>query len=162
MKESVLDTLRNGGLSEKKLKKSLWKVCKEQYDDEEEFESKLQSTLKSLLKKDKIKLEDDEYVLTDSNKVTKRKRDETEEDEEVKSEKIIKTAKADKPITKGKVLKYEELWKTGEQHWRDNSFDQEYLRTNPEKYELLCNYFKTTTQLFHCDFSELPVCFVAI
>lgn len=132
MKESVLELLKKDSLSEKKLRKTLWKVCKEQYDDEEEFDQKFQLTLKSLLKKDKITGDSDEYALKSNSKtVEKRKRDVVEEDDEI--EKSTPAAKVPTTTKSAKVTSYEELWKTGEQRWRDNGFDQEYLRTNPER-----------------------------
>jgi hypothetical protein len=127
MKESVLDMLKKDSLSEKKLRKSLWKVCKEQYDEEEEFDQKFQLALKSLLKKEKIVGDSDEYSLKSNSKtVDKRKRTEDDED-------VAPAAKVAAPAKTAKVTSYEELWKTGEQRWRDNGFDQEYLRTNPER-----------------------------
>jgi hypothetical protein len=130
MKESVLDMLKKDSLSEKKLRKALWKVCKEQYDEEEEFDQKFQLALKSLLKKDKIVGDSDEYSLKSNAKTAeKRKRDTTEDDDAD----VAPLSKAAAPLKTTKVTSYEELWKTGEQRWRDNGFDQEYLRTNPER-----------------------------
>lgn len=135
MKESVVETLKSeGSLSEKKLRKALWKVCKQQYDEEDEFDQKFESTLKSLLKKEKIVFESDEYSVK-SSKSTKRKRSEDDE---------VPDAPADKPTKKekapAKVLSYDALWQTGEQLWRENGFDQEYLRTNPQKYVTLMSF----------------------
>lgn len=127
MKENILNILKDGNLIEKELRKLLWKECKEEYPNKEEFDEKLQSSLKSLMNKEKIIMVHDQYSLASKNKRP------IEDSIEENSKKAKAQPKAEAPVKTKKVLSYPELWKTGEQHWRDGTFDEEYLRTNPEK-----------------------------
>lgn len=54
--------------------------------------------------------------------------------DEKKKNKKSKSQKSDKSNEqKGPVLV--DLWKNGEQYWREGTFDPEYLRTNPDRYK---------------------------
>eukprot|EP01038_Epipyxis_sp_PR26KG_P014919 gene14919-20068_t len=48
-----------------------------------------------------------------------------------------------------KSWKAVDLWKNGEQYWRENSFDADYLRTNPDR------YYKETGEFYGSTFLEM-------
>ena len=133
MKKVILEVLADkGSVSEKKLKKYALKKAPEGEDNEKEFDS----ALASLTKKGKIVLEDDEYKLaSEDDSSSKRKRSESESNAEASEPVVAKKAKESKPKADAanKAPKMEELWKNGEKHWREGTFDPEYLRTNPDK-----------------------------
>jgi len=132
MKKVILEVLADkGSVSEKKLRKYTLKKAPEGEDNETEFDS----ALASLTKKGKVVFEDDEYKLaSEEDSSSKRKRSESESNTEVSEPVVAKKAKESKPKdAASKAPKMEELWKNGEKHWREGTFDPEYLRTNPDK-----------------------------
>lgn len=135
MKKIILEVLASKGpVSEKKLRKYSLKAAD---SDESEFDS----ALSSLLKKNKVVLVDDTYSLPAATAEPKRKRSDSDVKETVTEEpKVVaaeeqptKKAKKEKQVAAPSKWQYEELWKNGEKHWRDGTFDPEYLRTNPDK-----------------------------
>lgn len=152
MKNAILDVLATKGpLAEKKLRKYALKSVESAVADEVAQKAEFESALKSLLKKSKVALVDDIYSLTVTDSKRKRSDSEVAEpavvavdskaDSKIKSdveqgEQVSKKAKKEKksePAASAWAGKYEELWKNGEKHWRDGTFDAEYLRTNPDK-----------------------------
>lgn len=134
MKKVILEVLGDkGSLSEKKLRKYALKKAPEGESNEEEFDS----ALASLTKKGKVVFEDEEYKLSSGDDAgSKRKRSGSESNAAEPSEPVaVKKVKESKPKADAtsKLPKYEELWKNGEKHWREGTFDPEYLRTNPDK-----------------------------
>lgn len=133
MKKVILEVLADkGSVSEKKLRKYTLKKAPEGEDNETEFDS----ALASLTKKGKVVFEDDEYKLAaEDDSSSKRKRSESESNAEAAEPAVAKKAKESKPKAgaASKAPKMEELWKNGEKHWREGTFDPEYLRTNPDK-----------------------------
>jgi len=135
MKKEIISILtEKGPLSEKKLKKALYKSFAEDKQNDEEFTE----TLSKLASKGKVVESDGSYsVVTDSSEsANKRKRSDSDVKVEEKPAKKAAPAKAN---TKGEAppankFQVEELWKNGEKYWREGSFDPEYLRTNPDKY----------------------------
>ena len=128
MKKDILRLVgenNSKGLSLKKLTKLL-----ELEDDRDNVESQVDK----LVAKGKLAYDGDKIKLAADN-------DEVEVVVESKKRKVVEEdATEDTPIkisnaaTKPKSLKglYPDLWKSGEQLWRDNGFDHEYLLQNPD------------------------------
>lgn len=131
MKKVILEVLGDKGpVSEKKLRKYALKKAPEGEDNETEFDS----ALASLTKKGKVVLEGEEYKLAEDDSGLKRKRSESESNAETTEPVATKKVKESKSKSDAnKAPKMEELWKNGEKHWREGTFDPEYLRTNPDK-----------------------------
>lgn len=138
MDEAIVERITDKGTqSLKKIKKSIQKKFSEVYaEKEDDFESDFQSTIEKLLKKKKLIETEEGYSINLDNN-TKRKRSANEEDKapEPSAKKSLKESKIEikENATTSKPLKIEELWKNGEKLWRENGFDAEYLRTNPDK-----------------------------
>jgi hypothetical protein len=151
MKKEIIEVLTSKGpLNAKKLAKKTLKTLGEE-TNESEFEADFKTTLDSLVAKGKVLLVDETYSLaTAAPEEGKRKRSSSESVQET-----VVTEKEQKPKAKKskneqpKAPRYEELWKNGEKHWRDGTFDPEYLRTNPDKYVILCErWFVLPTVVF--------------
>ncbi len=158
MESAILGVLQSkGSLKEKKLLKKVT----ERYEERGKVfdEAKFTSALSKLMEnKEVLKNNDKELTLNKVQVTLKRPRDE-EEDEDV----VVKSSSKDdkkksKKSKKGdndedengndnnenydgeddglKIKKrwdYPDLWKNGEKFWRENTFDPEYLRTNPDR-----------------------------
>jgi len=138
--------------SEKKIRRSLKDLFESATADD--FDDILTKSLNNLLKKGKITNDDGKFILpateiesfkrkseeistdienvnnNENNPLTKRKKENksTEDDENcVKDAVNIKSSNTTDIDYKG------ELWKYGEQVWRDNMLDQSYLTTNPDR-----------------------------
>ena len=149
MKKVILEVLASKGpLSEKKIRKATLKVEADEYEGKaEEFGTTFDGALASLMKKGKVTLCDDIYSLSAEEAGKKRKRAESDATDVKEANAInindvvaddlvtvqMKKGKNAKEQQSNKAWKYEELWKNGEKHWRDGTFDPEYLRTNPDK-----------------------------
>lgn len=140
MKKAILEVLASKGpVSEKKLRKYSLKSL--EYEGTDEQKSEFDSALSSLLKKSKLVLVDDTYSLAAVQSEPKRKRADSDVKDTVADPSVVvvaeeqqsKKVKKEKKEEPAKTQKYEELWKNGEKHWRDGTFDAEYLRTNPDK-----------------------------
>lgn len=158
MKSTVISTLeQEGSLSEKKLRKNVQK----QTENQDNFDASFEKAINSLLKRSKIELKDNKYFLIEENdqpskKVDKKRKYEENNEEFTKSTNIEKPKKQSKlavnsnpkAVDDVKDKKYVELWKNGEKLWRENGFDMDYLRTNPDRItRLFCgNLTKTVTE----------------
>lgn len=155
MKAKILDTLRergDSGLTLKKLQNAVLRNDVEDEDEEtvsEEMLTEFSAAIEKLLNKGKIfyegkklKLvvddEDTEEAVIEAKSSSKKKqkrsnqaRDDEEENEQEEEETEYNEVVSGK---KTKTLKgmYPELWRTGEQLWRDNGFDNDYLLQNPD------------------------------
>lgn len=137
MEALLIDGLdRKGPLTERKL----WKRILRHYElDEKQETEELESTkrsfdeaLKSLLDSHKIMITGGSYSI---NKVAVTKRQRVEESQAAAqvSKKVRLNEDGDTTSGDGeKRWNYVELWKNGEKHWRDGTFDPEYLRLNPD------------------------------
>lgn len=138
MEALLIDGLdRKGPLTERKL----WKRIIRHYDlDEKQETEELEATrknftaaLKGLLDNHKIMITGGSYSI---NKVAVTKRQRVEESQVAAqvSKKIRLNEDDDEGANaaNGNRWNYTELWKNGERHWRDGTFDPEYLRTNPD------------------------------
>ena len=149
MKSQILDALREKGDSGLTLKKLQSAIVG---DDDEENEEKLAeftSMIEKLVKKRKIYYEgkklkllvetEDEVaaeteVVATLNSNNKKKRSNDEEEEEEDEDENREVTVDNSHNKKSRTLKgmYPELWRTGEQLWRDNGFDNDYLLQNPD------------------------------
>lgn len=139
MEALLIDGLdRKGPLTDRKL----WKRILRHYDlDEKQETEELVKTrkdfdyaLRSLLDSHKIMVTGGSYSI---NKVAVTKRQRVEESQAAAqvSKKIRLNEEgdaADGSEIKSQQWSYTELWKNGERHWREGTFDPEYLRTNPD------------------------------
>ena len=85
-----------------------------------------------MINKEKVKVNGDGSISklkSKSDDSKKRKKNDSDDGDE--EEKINKQSKIMSDES-NKVKFPKDLWKNGEQAWRDNSIDSEYLRTNPE------------------------------
>ena len=154
MKKVILDIVKakgEKGISLKKLYKKL-KESDENYDDNDinKIMDKLISKNKLVNDEGIIKVpSDDQPLVNDPVEVTeeevesvkplskKRKQSPTVDDEATDTvtdkSTVTKTTNANKTNDKSKLKDmYPELWRTGEQLWRDNGFNQDYLLQNPD------------------------------
>ena len=148
VKASIKDVLlkKDRELSEEKLKKAVFKQVKEEYKDKEkDFQNRFATELNSLVCKNKI-LEKDGLYSIDKNKQGNNKRSSTSAELSDNGNTLKKEKSSDDASSWGE--KYSELWKNGEKHWREGSFDQQYLLTNPDKItRLFCgNLSKRVTE----------------
>ena len=132
MKKEILLALKSandGKIKKKELQSSLAE-SKNDFD-KDEFEK----CLMSLSKKGKITVTDKYITLIESAEpAEKRKRDDVEEveKEETPPSKVVKP-EAKKEKEKGGKKDTFELWKNGEQAWKENSLEFDYLADNPDK-----------------------------
>ena len=137
MKKEILKALEDA--KDNKIKKKALITILSEADadfDNDEFEK----CLISLVKKSKVTADDKYITLTvETTGSEKRKRHEVDteikmqsEDEEREVPPTI-TAKPDKVKEKGGKKDTFELWKNGEQAWRENSLEFDYLADNPDK-----------------------------
>ena len=151
MKKAIVSILESKGpLNEKKLRKNVLKSMADKDGAETHSEDEFSSVLAKLIAKKKISLEDELYSVLASDDSGKRKRTssdvsnaeelpqkKTSKEEKVnKAQNVVRKAVASEDINGSKTFKVDELWKNGEKLWRENGFDPEYLRTNPDKYVL--------------------------
>jgi nucleolin len=145
MKSQILDALREKGDSGLTLKKL---QCAIVGDDDEENEEKLTeftSIIEKLVKKRKIyyegkklKLlvdpEDEIEAETPVDKKKKKKSSSHDENDDEEEDTVANLDDSNNNNKKSRTLKgmYPELWRTGEQLWRDNGFDNDYLLQNPD------------------------------
>ncbi len=131
MKDIILELLQGkGDLKQKKLWKKVCKSLSIEEDSDGDEKQQFQSALEELLEeKDIIEIEG-QYAINKAKKAlpqtnTKRKAalDSYKEEEQP----IIKKAKQSE-----KKYQYVDLWKNGEKHWKEGSFDPEYLQNNPD------------------------------
>ena len=144
---SIVRELSSEGLKIKKLKKlTLAKVDDDSSAEDEDFDE----VFEKLQSKGKIVVDEDGLVSIAEEKSSKRKRDDEEPTETAtKHTKATSGGKSASAVTTSAAANYpKELWKTGEMLWRENGFDYEYLRTNPENItRLFCgNLSKTVTE----------------
>lgn len=142
MKTAIKQVLEevSEGLSKKKLLKSVLKrKVGEDSSDENALKAEFEEAVTSLLEKGKIS-QDAEGIITvagDSKKETRENKKRSSEsapaaeksDHSGNAKKKSKSTPAAAPTNPNWP---KDLWKTGEQLWRENGFDSEYLRTNPE------------------------------
>jgi hypothetical protein len=84
---------------------------------------------KSIKKEPKeVKTETEDHVKSIKSEAKEIKTESTASAKSKKGEAKIKTEPGQSKWN------YEDLWKNGEKHWRDGTFDPEYLRTNPDRY----------------------------
>lgn len=141
MEALLIDGLdRKGPLTDRKL----WKRIIRHYDLDEKQESEelhatrrtFDETLKSLLDSHKIMITGGSYSI---NKVAVTKRQRVEESQVAAqvSKKVRLNddgSNVESTGANGTEWNYTELWKNGERHWREGTFDPEYLRINPDGY----------------------------
>ncbi|RYY88668.1 RNA-binding protein [archaeon] len=144
MDDIILTILESkGALKEKVLFKKFVNKCTECIDGNKDHNWGLfQTAVMQLKQTHQIMVnKDDEYTL---NKVVvkKRKHEDNEEKEVVACSVDVDQS------TGSKSWNYPELWKNGEQFWRDESFDPEYLQRNPDRItRIFCgNLNKTVTE----------------
>lgn len=149
MKSQILDTLREKLESGVTLKK-LTSIVLGEEDENEEKQIDFNVIIEKLLKKRKIYYEgkklkllvepadeiDTETEVKMKSSSKKNKRADVDDDDVEKGEEILPIDDEEEliPNKKTKSLKgmYPELWRTGEQLWRDNGFDSDYLLQNPD------------------------------
>jgi hypothetical protein len=162
--KSVLEEAPEGLNRKKLLKLCVSKLIKEESIDEDEAKAQYGDAFESLLKKSKI-LEDDSGVVklpgstgeTTEKVAAKRARSNSDAAESTQpasaaasssktSKKKAKSTSSADDVDKSNWPR--ELWRTGEQLWRENGFDSEYLRSNPENItRLFCgNLSKNITE----------------
>ena len=156
MKKIILDIVKEKGqkgISSKKLHKKL-KESDENYDDND-----INKIIDKLISKNKLvnadgflKIQSGGHLLSVGDPVEvneeeiesveplskKRKQPPTVDDNEAtdsvtNKSKVANASNTNKSNDKSKLKDmYPELWRTGEQLWRDNGFNQEYLLQNPD------------------------------
>jgi RNA recognition motif-containing protein len=136
MEAVILSILKSkGSLKEKKLVKKVDKKYKEGNTPFEE--SKFQKALGKLIdNKEVLKQANDELALNKVQVTIKRKRDENDDNDEGEADGEEGAAVEEGNDNDFKIKKrfnYPDLWKNGEQHWKDGTLDPEYLRTNPDR-----------------------------
>ena len=151
MKKVILDIVKEKGkkgISSKKLHKKL-KESDESYDDND-----VDKTINKLISKNKL-VDDDGFIKIPSDDQSllvnepvevaeaevesvkpmskKRKQPPTVDDVDA-TDSVVKAPSTTKSNDNKSKLKdmYPELWRTGEQLWRDNGFNQDYLLQNPD------------------------------
>eukprot|EP01031_Cornospumella_fuschlensis_P039208 gene39208-47708_t len=144
MEEIILTILESkGALKEKFLFKKFVNKCTECIDGNKDHNWGLFQTAVSKLKTShQIMVNNSDEFTLNKVVVKKRKLDDTEE-------KVVVACSVGVDQSTGKkTWNYPELWKNGEQFWRDESFDPEYLQRNPDRItRLFCgNLNKTVTE----------------
>ena len=132
--ELITKTLKNhnGSLSDKELKKAVVGAVLAANDELDKKSSKklFQDSLASLIDEGIVKSDDGSVSLIET---------------QLKKRKLYSDDSSSKPANSSTKPKIEELWKNGEQYWRDGTLDQDYLLNNPDKYGFLLYY-----ELFQC------------
>jgi nucleolin len=160
MESTILSVLQSkGSLKEKKLLKKVSESYEQRGKtfDEDKFSSALSKLMESkevlrnndkelTLNKVQVTLkrtrneddEDDDVKTTNEeskkrNKKSKKSKDEEEEETSGESKEEGKKSDETEDLQSKKRWSYPDLWKNGEKFWRENTFDPEYLRTNPDR-----------------------------
>ena len=118
-------TNSDGGLSFKELKKLAFNVAMEMKNPNRTFKN----CVSLLTEKGKLAIDDNGLIhLSKLNKKRKRNEESDNNSEHGRESQVDPTS----PNGSASVLQKHELWKNGEQMWRDGALDQSYLRTNPD------------------------------
>ena len=133
MEAVILEVLTSkGSLKEKKLRKKVFEKIEAlgKFPDDKKFDKIL-----NYLMEEKTVLQHNGELALNKVKVEKRKREKDDNLDDAPSGKASKNEDGDdeQAATSTKRWNYVDMWKTGEQHWKDNTLDPEYLRTNPDK-----------------------------
>lgn len=131
MEELIIEILTNkGALKEKELFKKFVNKCNQCIDGNKEYNLNLfQTALKSVIDgRQVIANQSGEFCI---NKVVVKKRKRGESEDNTEAVGLVQSNGADG--SNEKQWYYPELWKNGEKFWRENSFDPEYLRQNPDR-----------------------------
>lgn len=138
MEAVILEVLTSkGSLKEKKLRKKVFEKIEAlgKFPDDKKFDKIL-----NYLVEEKTVLQHNGELAMNKVKVEKRKREKDDQLDDVPKGKQNKTENDDEdhneeshPSTSNKRWNYVDMWKNGEQYWKDNNLDPEYLRTNPDK-----------------------------
>lgn len=147
MEDIVLEILNNkGALKEKELFKKFVNKCTKCVDGNKEHNQGLfQTAINTLISGHQVLNKNGEFCV---NKVVvkKRKRSESEGDDVPVG--VVEDGQSDRKWY------YPDLWKNGEKFWRENTFDPEYLRLNPDRItRLFCgnlNKLVTEEDLRNC------------
>ena len=131
MEAVILEVLTSkGSLKEKKLRKKVFEKIEAlgKFPDDKKFDKIL-----NYLLEEKTLLNHNGELAMNKVKVEKRKREGDDQLEELPSAKAGKTDGDDDSSGQKKKWNYVDMWKNGEQYWKDGNLDPEYLRTNPDK-----------------------------
>lgn len=135
MEFSILQYLKGKGgeVEEKKLKKQMVSEFIESNSVEKDVAKKtFKKALASLIDASKVKSVDDVVKVVEETATKKRKAVDADVAITSASKSSKKGAKGSSDAGSGELIE-KELWKNGEQYWRDGTLSQEYLRTNPDK-----------------------------